>query len=200
MFSYSIVSPTREPSKRQRKASESGIGEELGGGGAAQYHRRQRDYSSDKVDRHNAGVARGTTARHGHCTAMKPDFRSNRAKQGVAHISQTCGHPACMTRPSFGKAGRKEVEFCSRHQKQGMVDLVNKKCGHPGCIKSSSFSEHGSTKREFCSQHAKEGMGNVVSKRCGHPGCMKHPTFGQAGSKKVEFCSPHAKQGMVNVV
>ncbi|CAN0283340.1 unnamed protein product [Ectocarpus sp. 6 AP-2014] len=145
---HSMFSPTRELSKRQRKASESQTGEECGGGEAPQYRRRQRDCLLDKMDRHNAGDARGTTAPHGHCTTMKPDFCSKRAKQNVVHIaSKTCGHPACMKRPSFGKAGSKKAEFCSRHQKQGMVDLVSKRCGHPGCIKSPSFGEHGSTKR-----------------------------------------------------
>ncbi|CAN0082320.1 unnamed protein product, partial [Ectocarpus sp. 12 AP-2014] len=149
-------SPTREPSKCQRKASKSGTGEDCEGGEAVQQGRRQRDYSSDTMDRHNAGVAKGTAAQHGDCTTMKPDFCSKRAKQGNFHISKTFGHPGCMKRSPFGADGSKNAEFCAQHETQGMIDLVNKRCGHPGCIKSPSFGEHGSTKRDLCSQHAKQ--------------------------------------------
>ncbi|CAN0534810.1 unnamed protein product [Ectocarpus sp. 12 AP-2014] len=55
------------------------------------------------------------------------------------------------------------AEFCKRHAKQGMVDVVHKKCGHPGCMKRPPFGETGSKEAEFCKRHAKRGM---VSVRC----------------------------------
>ncbi|CAM9490319.1 unnamed protein product [Ectocarpus sp. 12 AP-2014] len=192
-------SPTRESSKRQRKASESGTGEDCGGGEAVQQRRRQRDHPSDTTDRHNAGVARGTAAQHGQCTTAKADFCSKRAKRGMVHFgSRRCGDPGCMRQSSFGNAGGK-ANFCSQHARQGMVDLVHKRCDHPGCIKTASFGKYGSKKREFCSPHALEGMVNLVHKSCGHPGCMTYPSYGVAGSKKAEFCSQHSRDGMVNV-
>lgn len=66
--------------------------------------------------------------------------------------------------------GSKKIEFCSKHAKQGMTNVVRKKCGHPGCTKIPSFGIVGSKKAEFYSKHAKPGMCNVKSKRCGHPG------------------------------
>ncbi|CAM9144233.1 unnamed protein product, partial [Ectocarpus sp. 12 AP-2014] len=111
---YYAESPTRESSKRQRKASESGTREEGGGGATAQQRRRQRDHSSDTTDRHSAGVAGGTAAQHGQCTAAKADFCSKRAKRGMVHFgSRRCGDPGCMRQPSFGNAGGK-ANFCSQ--------------------------------------------------------------------------------------
>ncbi|CAN0552842.1 unnamed protein product, partial [Ectocarpus sp. 8 AP-2014] len=126
-----------------------------------------RDYSSDTKGRLDAGFARGTAARHDHCTAMKPDLCSKRAKQGMAPIGgRRCSHPGCMTRPSFGTAGSTKREFCAQHAKQGMIDRHHKRCGHPGCVTLPSYGKNGSTKREYCSQHAKQGMVDLVHKRC----------------------------------
>ncbi|CAM9634733.1 unnamed protein product, partial [Ectocarpus sp. 12 AP-2014] len=150
-------SPTREPSKRQRQASEPGTGEDCEGGEAVQQGRRHRDYSSGTKVRHNAGVARGTAAEHGHCTPTKPDSWSERARPGIVRVvSNRCGHPGCMKWKSFGTDGSKKAEFCSQHAKKGMVNVRRKRCGHSGCITCPSFGDAGSNKAEFCSRHARE--------------------------------------------
>ncbi|CAM9765281.1 unnamed protein product [Sphacelaria rigidula] len=111
-----------------------------------------------------------------------------------------CGEEGCVKYPSYGVAGSKKAEFCSKHAGAGMVNVVNKRCGEEGCVKYPSYGVAGSKKAEFCFKHARAGMVNVVNKRCGEEGCVKYPSYGVAGSKKAEVCSKHAMAGMVNVV
>ncbi|CAM9179223.1 unnamed protein product, partial [Ectocarpus sp. 12 AP-2014] len=131
-------SPTREPSKRQRKASEPGRGKQCGGGGAATVP-----------------------------TTPTPMI----ARRHAYKKRRSCQEHGCTTQPSFGNIGSKKAEYCKRHAKKGMVNVVNMRCSHPGCTTQPSFGNIGS-KKEFCCQHAKKDMVNVCSKRCGHPGCM----------------------------
>ncbi|CAN0546326.1 unnamed protein product, partial [Ectocarpus sp. 8 AP-2014] len=60
-----------------------------------------------------------------------------------------CQEASCTRRASYGKAGSKVLEFCSKHAKEGMVNLIRKRCGHPGCIKLPSYGTAGSKTREF---------------------------------------------------
>ncbi|CAB1096614.1 unnamed protein product [Ectocarpus sp. CCAP 1310/34] len=126
---------------------------------------------------------------------MSTRMIARRHRQGQR---RSCQEPECTTWPSYG-ARLKKAEFCKRHAKQGMINVVTRKCSHPGCIKSASFGKHGSSKRESCSQHAKQGMVNICTRMCDYQGCLKASSFGVNGSSKREFCSQHAKQGMVNV-
>lgn len=87
------------------------------------------------------------------------------------------------------------MKFCSKHAKEGMIDL--KKCAHGGCNKQPSFGVAGTKNREFCRDHAKEGMVDVKSEKCAHQGCSKVASIGVEGSNKAELCKKHAKDGMV---
>ncbi|CAM9304728.1 unnamed protein product [Ectocarpus sp. 12 AP-2014] len=42
--------------------------------------------------------------------------------------TKICGHPWCMKWASYGETGSSNTaEFCKRHAKQGMVDVVSEK-------------------------------------------------------------------------
>ena len=130
-------------------------------------------------------------------------FLFDQSSRAIAGRQQTryCWHEdGCTNQTSYGVGGSKKPEFCAKHAKEGMIDVIRKKCCHPGCTTVASYGFGGKKKPEFCSKHAKEGMVNVVSKRCSHPGCATQPSFGVDGSKKPEFCSKHAKDGMVGVM
>ncbi|CAM9415546.1 unnamed protein product, partial [Ectocarpus sp. 12 AP-2014] len=128
----------------------------------------------------------------------KPPTRTTAGHRGKRPLY--CQEDGCTRRPSYGNAPHKNAEFCSKHSKPAMVNVVGKRCGHPRCEKHPSYGKDGSKKAEFCAQHSLEGMANVVSKRCGHPGCKKHPSYGEDGSNKAEFCAHHRPEVMIDVV
>ena len=87
----------------------------------------------------------------------------------MVNVSKRCGHPSCNKRPSYGMGGSKTAEVCSKHKKEGMVDIRKKRCGCPGCINQPSYGTEGGKTAEFCARHAKVGMASIKRKRCGHP-------------------------------
>lgn len=71
-----------------------------------------------------------------------------------------CSHSGCKTIPYFGMVGSKKQEFCARHAKPGMIDVIHKRCDHQGCNTRPHFGMAGG-KAEFCRRHAKQSMVNV---------------------------------------
>eukprot|EP00903_Cladosiphon_okamuranus_P018087 g16645.t1 len=63
------------------------------------------------------------------------------------------GHQGCTKIPSYGKDGTRTAEFCYKHKKDGMVDVVSK-----------SYGVEGSANRGFCNHHADDGMVNLSRK------------------------------------
>lgn len=41
-----------------------------------------------------------------------------------------CSHGGCTTGPSYGLAGTKKAKYCSKHAKEGMVNVRDKRCAH----------------------------------------------------------------------
>ncbi|CAM9762243.1 unnamed protein product, partial [Ectocarpus fasciculatus] len=84
------------------------------------------------------------------------------ADETSTHISarhhgrkRPCQELGCTIRPSHNEIGSKKAEFCVKHAKPAMINLVRKRCGHPGCVKYPSCGTDGSKKAEFCVKHAK---------------------------------------------
>ena len=63
--------------------------------------------------------------------------------------NKTCGHKGCTKQPSFGVDGSSMKEFCSDHERVGVVNVAHKRCGHKGCTKQLSFGVKDSSTREF---------------------------------------------------
>lgn len=78
-----------------------------------------------------------------------------------------------------------QVEFCSQHAQDGMVNLTSRKCGQEGCSKHPFYGNESTGKMEFCAQHASPGMTNLASRKCAYDGCSKQRLFGREGTKKV---------------
>lgn len=115
----------------------------------------------------------------------------------VDATSQKCGHQGCNTFPVYGVKGNKKMEFCGRHAREGMVDVISKRCGQKQAsygvtglkmyvdyvlMPSSAFSTPGWAPVD------------VISRRCGHQGCNVQPSYGAAGTKKTEFCVQHSRE------
>ena len=109
-------------------------------------------------------------------------------------------HEGCTTQPTFNKPGEKTAIFCSKHKKDGMVNVKFKTCQHEGCTTGPTFNKPGEKIAIFCSKHKKEGMVDITHKTCQHEGCTTQPTFNKPGEKIAIFCSKHKKDGMINVI
>ena len=77
----------------------------------------------------------------------------------------------------YNTPGEKTAIFCSKHKKDGMVDIIHKKCQHEGCTTRPTFNKPGEKIAIFCSKHKKDGMVNVMNKTCQHEGCTTQPAF-----------------------
>ncbi|CAM9750787.1 unnamed protein product [Ascophyllum nodosum] len=114
--------------------------------------------------------------------------------------SRKCKTEGCDTRPSFGVAGTKTVQYCAQHAKNGMVDFKSRKCRTEGCGKQATSRVASARTVEYCAQHASGGMISVKSrKQCKREGCGKEPSFGVAGSRTAEYCTQHVPEEMIDV-
>lgn len=111
------------------------------------------------------------------------------AKHYLYRGTRCCRVDGCTMRSSFGLEGGRKAEFCSKHAKASMINVITKRCHHLGCATQASFGVEGSRRRELCSRHAKNGMINVDARTCGHTGCATQASFGVPveGTKKREF-------------
>ncbi len=98
----------------------------------------------------------------------------------------------CDTRPSFNFEGMSEI-YCSKHKKEGMVDVVSKKCKE--CNRCPSFNYEGMLAM-YCSEHKKEYMVDVKASRCKENECNKRPSYNFNGMIAI-YCSEHKKEGMI---
>ena len=105
-----------------------------------------------------------------------------------------CKENGCNVIPNFNNEGEIKGLYCSRHKKEGMIDVKNKKC--LCCDTQANFNVKGETKVLYCADHKKDGMVDVKSITC--LDCDKKPTFNVKGEKRL-YCKEHKKDGMVNV-
>ena len=109
-----------------------------------------------------------------------------------------CQEDGCITSSSYNFEGKKAL-YCSKHRKDGMIDVVHKKCQEDGCETRPTYNFEGK-KALYCSKHKKNGMIDVNNKKCQEDGCNKNPTYNYEGKKKRLYCLKHKKDGMINVV
>ena len=107
-----------------------------------------------------------------------------------------CKEDGCSKHPVFGNEGEK-AQYCSKHKKSGMVNVVSKQCKEDGCSTRSTFGNEGE-KAQYCGKHKKPGMIDLKNKRCKEDGCCKQPNFGNEG-EKAQYCGKHKKSGMIDL-
>lgn len=74
-------------------------------------------------------------------------------------IRKKCQHDGCNKHVSFGHPGRVR-EYCGKHKKEGMINLVSKKCQHPNCDKCPSFGYRDAS-IIYCGKHKLIDMINI---------------------------------------
>ena len=111
-----------------------------------------------------------------------------------------CIYDGCKIRPNYNNEGETKALYCSKHKKEGMVDVKNKTCIHEGCKIIPNYNNEGETKALYCSEHKKKGMVDVKHKTCIDDGCKTRANYNNEGETKALYCSEHKKEGMVNVI
>ena len=67
-----------------------------------------------------------------------------------------CERASCLKRPVFNVPGCRGGRFCSKHKREGMVDVETKKCEYPGCMTVPVFNVPGLKAGRFCSEHKEQ--------------------------------------------
>jgi hypothetical protein len=108
-----------------------------------------------------------------------------------------CKVIGCNIRPTFNIKGETKALYCSRHKKDGMINVKDKTCIHEGCNIIPNYNVDGQTKALYCATHKKDGMINVKCKTCLE--CKKQPVFNIEGQTTALYCAKHKKDGMIDV-
>jgi hypothetical protein len=100
----------------------------------------------------------------------------------------------CLFTASFGYRDGNGTQFCSKHKKDGMVNLICKLCS---CGKARPTYNFIGMTANFCVSCKKDGMINVNDNMCD---CGKvKPTF-NFPDQKPRYCFSCKQEGMINVV
>lgn len=97
---------------------------------------------------------------------------------------------------SYGEDGQR-AQFCPRHKRPGLVDVINRTCAFEGCRKRPHYNFPGE-RGHWCSTHKLQGMVNVTGVNCEAEGCTKRASYGYEGQKRSR-CAQHKLPRMVDV-
>jgi hypothetical protein len=95
-----------------------------------------------------------------------------------------CFEDGCNIIPSFNYKNEKKPQFCSEHQKEGMVNLLKlkyKKCIEDGCHIIPNYNYENEKEALYCSKHKLTNMVDLNRKKC--LDCNKIPAFNIDGLK-----------------
>ncbi len=124
----------------------------------------------------------------------------NVRKWNGKNLIPVCLHENCLTQSFFAHKGDLKPEFCSKHKKDGMINIVSKTCAHEGCGKIPKYGHKGETSAKFCKKHKEDTMVDIKHKKCEYEECNKHPSFANKGETSAKFCKNHKKAGMIDVI
>ena len=127
-----------------------------------------------------------------------------------------CIEPNCKTHASYNFPTETSRIYCSKHSKDGMINLCIKKhkkplkqkkiilhnkgkCNEPNCKVSANYNYPNETLRIYCKAHMKDGMVNVANLPCREPGCSLYPIFNFPNTKNAIYCKQHMLDGMVDI-
>jgi hypothetical protein len=109
-----------------------------------------------------------------------------------------CDEKECIIYPCFNFKGFTKGLYCKDHQKEGMLDVVNRKCLK--CEKIPLFNYEGEINGIYCKEHSFDGMIDVRSKKCENPECNKCPSFGLKDEGRPRFCKKHKNDEMIDMI
>jgi hypothetical protein len=107
-----------------------------------------------------------------------------------------CKEKNCNDQPCYNLKGETKSLYCSKHKKQGMINVTTKRCLE--CDIIPSYNVRGEKPPLYCLKHKKQGMVNVKDKKCLE--CDIRPCYNLKGETKPLYCSKHKKNDMINIV
>jgi ferredoxin-like protein FixX len=103
----------------------------------------------------------------------------------------------CNIQANFNVKGETKPLFCSKHKKDGMIDIRSKRCLE--CDVIATFNIMGEKNGLYCAEHKIDGMIDVKNKTCIYVGCSTRPSYNFSGKKVGIYCVKHKLSGMIDV-
>lgn len=112
-----------------------------------------------------------------------------------------CKEENCSKSAKYNVLFQKPPLYCSKHKKDGMVNISTKYCIENDCYSTPSFNYENLPKR-FCKTHKKDGMENVKHKKCefvdnDNKKCTLVASYNEK-NKPPKFCKAHKTENMVD--
>ena len=110
-----------------------------------------------------------------------------------------CQEPSCTIKtPKYGSPEDNLPLYCSKHKKEGMIDLRHATCLEDGCTTQPNFNHPGEPAR-YCKRHKKPGMIDVKNSTCEIDDCKTQPAYGIKGDVKPTRCLEHKTSEMIDI-
>jgi hypothetical protein len=110
-----------------------------------------------------------------------------------------CNEGNCKTIPNYNYENKSKGIYCSKHKKDGMIDIKNKKCIYESCKNTPTYNFEGETKRLYCSKHKKEEMVDISHIFCLYKNCKIRANYNYEDKKNGLYCFEHKKDGMIDI-
>jgi len=108
-----------------------------------------------------------------------------------------CKEKNCNDKPSYNLKGETKPIYCSKHKKDGMIDIRSKRCIE--CDVIATFNIVGEKNGLYCAKHKIDGMIDVKNKACIYEGCSTRPSYNFSEKKAGIYCVKHKLSGMIDV-
>ena len=108
-----------------------------------------------------------------------------------------CKEKNCNDKPSYNLKGETKPIYCSKHKKDGMIDIRSKRCIE--CDVIATFNIVGEKNGLYCAKHKIDGMIDVKNKACIYEGCSTRPSYNFFEKKAGIYCVKHKLSGMIDV-
>ena len=108
-----------------------------------------------------------------------------------------CKEKNCNDKPSYNLKGETKPLYCSKHKKDGMIDIRSKRCIE--CDVIATFNIVGEKNGLYCAKHKIDGMIDVKNKACIYEGCSTRPSYNFSEKKAGIYCVKHKLSGMIDV-
>ena len=108
-----------------------------------------------------------------------------------------CKEKNCNDKPSYNLKGETKPLYCSKHKKDGMIDIRSKRCIE--CDVIAIFNIVGEKNGLYCAKHKIDGMIDVKNKACIYEGCSTRPSYNFSEKKAGIYCVKHKLSGMIDV-
>ena len=118
----------------------------------------------------------------------------------ITQKNKLCKEKNCSTQGVYNFPSETNGLYCSKHSKDGMIDVVTKKCIFQNCNKKPNFNFENEKIALYCSEHSLDGMINIYSQNCIIGGCNISASYNYKEFKDRLYCAKHALKDMIDIV